>query len=195
MRPKILDTVESLGFAVFEDGDWNLNIIGIRKKTGSMPNKFDDELAVVYKAGGIWQEERFRCTCDPGFYHMKHPSRVAGVAIMVAPQQARSKYIIRKHNGQYPALCLDRSKTVRVRRASNPAQVLDRGGSEHPGYGINIHRASLSGNSTQVDRWSAGCTVIADGSPGGDFDRFMELCRKQVSERGWERFTYTLISL
>ena len=192
MRPKILDIVDSLGFDTFENGDWDLNIIGIRNKTGdAMPNKFDDQLAVVYKSDGNWVQERFRCTTDPGFYHLQHPGRVAGTAIMVAPQQARSKYIIRKHAGKYPALCLDRAHTVRVWRDGNRDQVLDYGGPEFAGYGINIHRATTRrGGSVNVDKWSAGCTVISDPD---DFDRFMWLCRQQKEIRGWSRFTYTLI--
>ena len=46
-RPKLLDTLESKGFAVFENGDYNLNIIGVRKRNGT-PNKFDDTLVVIY---------------------------------------------------------------------------------------------------------------------------------------------------
>ena len=56
-------------------------------------------------------------------------------------------------------------------------------------YGINIHRASKWGTSTQIDKWSAGCQVIANNE---DFDRFMSLARKGAQLYG-NSFTYTLI--
>jgi hypothetical protein len=57
-------------------------------------------------------------------------------------------------------------------------------------YGINIHRASTKRTSTQVDRWSAGCQVIADPA---DFAELILLCHEQVEKRGFKTFTYTLI--
>jgi hypothetical protein len=62
-------------------------------------------------------------------------------------------------------------------------------GTEDSGYhGINIHKAGEA--STEVNRWSAGCQVFANED---DFNDFMSICRKQVSERGWRTFTYTLV--
>ena len=58
--------------------------------------------------------------------------------------------------------------------------------------GINIHRASSTGTSTQVDRWSAGCQVFANAT---DFNRFMDLTRKQIEHHPtWTTFTYTLLT-
>lgn len=56
-------------------------------------------------------------------------------------------------------------------------------------FGINIHRASKWGTSTQIDKWSAGCQVIANNE---DFDEFMSLARKGAQLYG-NSFTYTLI--
>ena len=47
MRPVLLDYVESLGHTVFENGQYNLNIIGIRSKNHK-PNSFDDRMCVVF---------------------------------------------------------------------------------------------------------------------------------------------------
>ena len=52
-RPHILDIVESAGFRVFENGDYNLNIIGVRTPLGAaVPNRFDDVMHLVYKENG-----------------------------------------------------------------------------------------------------------------------------------------------
>ena len=58
-------------------------------------------------------------------------------------------------------------------------------------YGINIHRATAreGGKSTQVDKWSAGCQVIAAND---DFKTFMAIVHKSAALYG-RSFTYTLI--
>lgn len=64
-------------------------------------------------------------------------------------------------------------------------------GKEETGlFGINIHRANLSGKFTSVNQWSAGCQVFADS---GQFNEFISLCEK--SQKYWEKtFSYTLIN-
>jgi hypothetical protein len=56
-------------------------------------------------------------------------------------------------------------------------------------YGINIHRASGTGVSLRVDKWSAGCQVLADSA---DFSNLIYLC-KVAEKRYGNSFTYTLI--
>ena len=58
-------------------------------------------------------------------------------------------------------------------------------------YGINIHRATArkGGKSVQVDKWSAGCQVIAAND---DFNLFMDICRKARDVWG-NSFTVALI--
>jgi hypothetical protein len=56
-------------------------------------------------------------------------------------------------------------------------------------YYINIHRANAWGTSTQIDKWSAGCQVIANNQ---NFDKLMELANKSKDKWG-NSFTYTLI--
>ena len=48
MTPYLLDYVASLGHAVFTNGEYNLNIIGIRSADDSA-NTFNDRICVVYK--------------------------------------------------------------------------------------------------------------------------------------------------
>ena len=59
-------------------------------------------------------------------------------------------------------------------------------------FGINIHRATgRSGKtSSRVDKWSAGCQVIASND---DWHEFLDIC--QVAREKWSNnFTYTLIN-
>lgn len=198
----LLRAVEAKGHRVFLSGVYNLNIIGVRTK-GRVANAFDDELHVI-----CWDKHRpdgvegfttaglihrcFRATTDPGTYWLTNPSRVAGTAILV-PGQYRSTYKVDLHAGKYRALC-QRAGAVKVYRDSNRDDVLDMDPSTiAEGYfGINIHRASTrQGGSTQVDRWSAGCQVIADPD---DFAELMRLAGLQTQHHPtWTTFTYTLI--
>jgi hypothetical protein len=65
----------------------------------------------------------------------------------------------------------------------------DNGRTEVGNFGINIHRASSTGTTTTVDRYSAGCTVFANAQ---DFAAFMALAEKHRLKWG-NKFTYTLI--
>ena len=58
-------------------------------------------------------------------------------------------------------------------------------------FGINIHRATgrSGGKSIRVDKWSAGCQVIADND---DWHTFLDIC--QSAREIWgNSFTYTLL--
>ena len=189
MLPEILQRVESFGYKVFDgDRDYDLNIVGLRHPIGRV-NEFDDYLFVVFKVDGQWIEHKFKCTTDPGRYHLHNPGRVAGTAVMVHPQQCRSVYKLDLHGGKYLALC-QRNGRVFVWRDGNKDNIIDMHGDVHQGHGINIHRASAYRETEDVDRYSAGCTVIADPD---DFAVFIEACRMQVEHNGWETFTYTLL--
>ena len=188
--PPILQRVVDAGHVAFDNGDYDLNIVGIRS-ANQVANSFDDWITITYKVDGIWQTKWYACTTDPGTYWLEgyDSSRVKGTAIL-QPGQYRGVYAIDKHAGAYEALC-QRNGPVKCWRDSNRDNVLDWQGATFEGmYGINIHHASYTGTSTQVNKWSAGCTVIANID---DFNDFMEVCRRQVKLRGWSKFTYTLI--
>lgn len=193
----ILDRVKKLGLAVFTNGDWNLNIVGIRNFNGT-PDKFDDWIHVVFKVGGQWHDRFWPMTTDPGLHYLMRADRQlnpAGTAILV-PGQYRGVYKIDAHGkSRYQALC-QRNGTVKVWRDNNHDGVIDYGVREQDGYfGINIHASSLSPYSRDQSReivgpWSGGCQVFQDTK---DFREFMKICRKQKTERGWSTFTYTLL--
>lgn len=189
-RPHILDIVESHAFKVFEDGDYNLNIIGVRTPIGAaVPNRFDDVMHVCYKEHGQWQHHKYSITTEPGKYWLLN-GRKKGTAVMCSPQQVRGGWQIGKHRGKYDALC--QRQPVRVWRDSDRDQIAESSQVIDEGiFGINIHRSNPSRESVFVDKWSAGCQVFS--SPI-EFDHFMLLCRKQIEFRGYPTFTYTLIT-
>ena len=119
--PKILQRCKDLGYTVFEgSADFDLNIIG--ERFTDEPNKFDDILHVCYKINGLWQWEKFKCTTDPGTYHLLNPSKIAGTAILAPGQYLRS-HELGLHRGKYEAL-VQRGK-VKVYRDSNKDDVVN----------------------------------------------------------------------
>jgi hypothetical protein len=189
-REQVESTVIAKGYKWFENGDYNLNIVGIRNSDtlDEVTNKFDDLLTVSYKVGGVWNFSQWECTTDPGKYYTENLLNPDGVAILV-PDQYRSTYSIGLHQGKYEAL--KQMKPVKVYRDDNKDNCYDMQPDDiQEGiYGINIHRASSSGTSTQIDKWSAGCQVVANYE---DFDTLMWLAVK-ASDIWGNSFTYTLI--
>jgi len=184
--PPVLQAVEAAGYTVFTKGDYNLNITGIRSPE-RVANAFDDRLCVTYKAASIWITETFEITTDPGSPYLLKPINNYGCAILVAGQY-RGAYTIGFHRGLYKALV--QSSKVKVFRDNDRDNILDMDPETiQDGYfGINIHKRT--GDSDTVGGASAGCQVFRYER---EFDRMMFLCRKQISERGFKTFTYTLL--
>ena len=170
-----------------------MNIIGIRNSDtdGKVTNKFDDTMTISYMDNDMqWQYNEYNCTTDPGDDYVDNPLMEAGVAIL-KPGQYSGSHKIRLHGGKYTAL--GQKKPVKVYRDANKDGVYDYDEStvDEGIFGINIHRAtSLEGKtSTYIDKWSAGCQVIASND---DWHEFLNICQEARSE--WSNsFTYTLI--
>jgi hypothetical protein len=180
---------KKMGYVLYEDG--RVNFGSLRNLPGR-PNRFDDWVFCMWKRNGRWKIHLFEATTDPGTYWLRNPSRKAGTAILV-PGQYKDVYKIDLHGGKYEALC-QRNGSVRVwRDGDKDAEADYQQGEEGVAgwYGINIHRASSTRMSTQVDKWSAGCQVMADPA---DFAQFMALVHKQADIYG-ETFTWTLLEL
>lgn len=190
--------LEKKGYAFFTNGDYNLNIIGVRNLLNATTSgnviknvqrdKFDDALILMYKVNGVWKKEVFENTTDPGLKLLRNPMNSNGTAILV-PGQYRSTYKIDLHNGKYKALC-QRSGLVKVYRDKNKDNVLDMDPKTiQSGYfGINIHKAGLA--SELIGGYSAGCQVFKNVQ---DFNHMMELANKSAAIYG-NSFTYTLLT-
>jgi len=186
----LLAAMERRQYRIFS-GELNLNIIGVRHKN-TRANTFNDVLCVLFEKDGVWQLEQYKCTTDPGIYYRTNPCNVDGTAIVV-PMQHRSLWTFGYHQGKYPALV--QNKPVTVFRDGNKDETINTDVTtgnviKQKGYfGINCHHANAKSESTQVDKWSAGCQVLAKPN---DFESFMALCR-QSSKKWGDTFTYTLL--
>lgn len=190
--PNILASIKAAGYTAFEnETPYDLNVWGIRTNDKTV-NTFNDYLGITYRDKNlVWHTESWVATTDPGLYYLDNPANVNGTAILV-PGQYRNTYMIDKHNGSYYALC-QRAGDVLVWRDNDRNGELDYSGPTYTdARGINLHHASSTGTSTQVNKWSAGCQVIANID---DFERFMTIVRRQEKYHpGWTKYTYTLLT-
>lgn len=189
-QQSVYNALKTKKFKIFENDvqPYNLNIIGIRSQN-PVVNTFDDWIVLMWKYHGSWEFLKFKATTDPGLYWLKNPGNKLGTAILKEGQYTKT-FEIGLHKGRYKALVQKKEVTV-IRDANRNAKLDIVGGKEDKGiFGINIHRAKLNGESVQVDKWSAGCQVIANSF---QFDQFMALCEQAAGIWGKE-FTYTLIN-
>ena len=191
-RQQIKSAVRAKGYKWFENGDYNLNIVGVRNsETGNeVTNKFDDFITLSYKIGGEWSYHCFDATTDPGKHWVENIMREEGVAVL-KENQYRGSHKIGLHQGKYEAL--GQKKPVLVYRDDNRDNNYDLNESKTDTglFGINIHRATSrkGGKSTRVDKWSAGCQVIADND---DWHEFLDICQAAREIHG-NSFSYTLL--
>jgi len=182
---EIKSRMKKLGYAFFDTGDYNLNIIGIRNKTLNT-NTFNDEMYVIYRIGNQWVENAFPITTEPGFKSLTELQNKKGAAILV-PGQYRGCWTIGKHRGQYEALV--QCKSVKVYRDANKDKKVDMNPKtiDEGVFGINMHKAGA--DSKIVDNWSAGCQVFKRAC---DFQSFMSIVKKSAKLYG-NKFSYTLL--
>lgn len=175
------------GYSFFQEGDYNLNLIGVRS-VSNVPGAFDDLLFCLYRVDGVWRAHIWPITTDPGTHYLKQPINPHGTAILV-PGQYRGAYTLGSHKG-YSAL-VQHGAPVKVWRDSNRDSVLDwgSGDGESGWYGINIHRAKPRGVSPSASYYSAGCQVFAVKE---EHDALMAIARVSAAKYG-DKFTYTLL--
>ena len=194
-REQIQDALKAKGYKWFTSNNYDVNIVGVRNANtnNEVTNRFDDHLTISYKnENGEWNFHCFEAPTDPGSHWTeKQLLNKNGVAILKEGQY-RGSHKIGLHQGKYEALRQQRPlKVYRDGDRDDTYDFIEE--NVHEGiYGINIHRATAreGGKSVQVDKWSAGCQVIAANA---DFKLFMEICRKARDVWG-NSFTYTLIN-
>lgn len=189
-RQQIEAAVKAKGYAWFDSAkDYDVNIVGVRNSAtnNQVTNRFDDWMTVSYKVNGVWQFHIWACTTDPGVTHTRQRLlNPMGVARLV-PGQYRGTHQIGLHQGKYSALV--QRGPVKVWRDANKDAKYDETKIDEGLFGINIHRSSPTGTSTQVDGWSAGCQVFANINDYSKFMRIMENARQVFGNK----FSYTLI--
>ena len=194
-REQIETTVKAKGYKWFEDNSnkgYDVNIVGVRNSetNGRVTNAFDDCMTISYKVEGEWKFHCFPCTTDPGTHWVENILNDRGVAIL-KPGQYRGSHKLRLHQGKY--LALGQKKPMSIYRDANldgKYDLIEESVREEL-VGINIHRATsrAGGKSTRIDKWAAGCQVIADND---DWHEFLDI--SQTAREIWgNSFTYTLL--
>ena len=196
-REQIEDTVKSMGYKWFDDTNnkgYDVNIVGVRNSaTGNqVTNKFDDCVTISYKKNGKWKFFCFPATTDPGDDYMDNPIVEKKGCAILKEGQYRGSHKIRLHGGKYTALGQKKDVTVYRDRDKDGKYDFNESTTDTGLFGINIHRAtSRAGKtSTYVDKWSAGCQVIASND---DWKKFLTICERARNIHG-NSFSYTLIN-
>jgi len=193
----IADTFKSKGFVFFDNGDYNVNIVGIRNES-RVSGKWDDLFIILFKTGGLWSARVLSGTTDPGEIELKNPSFLEGkrngVAI-VAPGQYRGLWKIGKHH-QFDALV--QVGNVKLYRDGNRDAVIDLDpktlGSYGIGTGINFHGFWNAEQYATVLNWSAGCQVPSVNMRGVNWRSLMDVFATAAKRYG-NSFTYTLLDV
>ena len=182
--------MEKMGYA-WTERPFELNIVGIRSEN-AVPNSFDDTIHVFAKDDkGEWDHRIHHATTDPGTFWLNNPMSLQGTAILHEGQYTNT-YTLGMHRGKYLALVQQGGKVKVVRDYNRDTQLdYDSNKSENGFFGINIHRALVSGKTKSVDKHSAGCQVFEDAA---EFTAFVARCTKHRKLYG-NKFTYTLIDL
>lgn len=179
--------VKDLGFKLFSDTNYNMNVIGLRRMPGR-PNEFDDLMTLSYKENGQWQWHVWPCTTDPGGKYLGKPMNPGiGTAVLKSPDQYRGSHKLGVHGAgkAWAHEALVQVGDLRVWHDNNRDNVVNYGLAEttsHGTSGINIHR--------DLGDFSAGCQVFKNRKDQADF---INLCKKQVLAKLGDVFTYTLL--
>lgn len=182
----IIASLKKKGYPLFK-GDYNLTLVGVRSKNKNA-NTFNDVLVVLFKIDKKQHMYCFDMTTDPGVYYRKNPINIDGTAVL-AEGHYPSCWQIGAHRGQYYAL-VQRGEMA-VHRDGDRDDDIDVDGAVQRGFfGINLHHGAANRISLKVDKWSAGCQVLADPV---DFELLMALVKKSAQKYG-PRFSYSLIN-
>lgn len=185
-KEQIETAIKSKNYKWFENGDYNLNIVGIRNSLPgqNVTNVFDDFITLTYKVNGNWINKSWPATTDPGKKGVLEYHNVNGVARLVPGQYLKS-HTIGLHQGKYEAL--KQLNNVKVWRDADKDLEFDEIKTQEGVFGINIHKAGS--DSTYVENWSEGCQVFKKSA---DFEEFMSIIRLAAKTQG-NTFSYTLI--
>jgi len=175
------------GYPLFT-GDLNITLVGVRSADTSA-NSFNDVLCVLVELDGKKRLFKYPMSADPGTFYRQNPLNVDGTAVLV-PGHYKGCWRIGAHQGKYRALI--QKDLMAVYRDSNKNSTIetDTKTIQRGFFGINLHRASVNNYSLQVDKWSAGCQVLANPD---DFNELMALLEQSAAKYG-NSFSYTLLN-
>lgn len=199
VRPSVIERIAELGYSVFSNGPYDLNLFGIRSKNRTA-NEFDDLIGCAWldSDGTTWRVKYWPATTDPGTIDGELATHNPKGAALLAPGQYKGAYQIGLHGSTKYAALVQTGNAVTVYRDNNHDDRLDFDPDtlETGYFGINIHASSMypyrdEKTTEKVQNWSEGCQVHATTS---GFRDMMALCHKQIETHPtWKKFTYTLL--
>lgn len=145
-------------------------------------------LGLYYKAVGKWRMRSYAITTDPGTFWLRSPLNVKGTAIL-KPGQYVDAYSLGYHRRSKKHPALIQTGPVTVYRDNDMDAVLDEVGSDTGYFGINIHRSNMSGTTTSIGKWSAGCQVFANRVDHLNMLGLLYTYKSQLKNK----YTYTLL--
>lgn len=188
MITKLVNAFKRKNYRLYDTGDYNVNLFGIRNTVDKDSNAFNDTLGILYTIRGEFRLFTCAGTTDPGTVSRTCPVNPAGTAILPLGQYVKA-FKLGFHKGKYPALV--QNVPLPLYRDNNKDGKLDFTNLQEPAMcGINFHRANANHTSVQVDSWSAGCQVVANPV---DFGKIMQIIYESAARYG-DKFTYTLFS-
>jgi len=170
--PPILRHQKKLGQVIFTAGDYDLNVIAIRRGDNV------DDLAVAYLVRGKWRVEWFSISTEPTPQYLENPVNRKGCAILALGQH-RVAYAAGLHRGR-PALVQVGEVTVHRDNDGDSVPNTKTTPTETGFFGINIHDKRGG---------SAGC-ILANVTTVA---RLRDLLSHQRIHGHGDRFTLTLI--
>lgn len=184
---KVIDAYTRMKYPLFVNGDYNVNIFGIRADEDTS-DEFNDAICLLYKVNGNWVLKTYMGTTDPGVYYRKKLLNANGTAIL-QDGYYRGAWQVGLHRGKYTALV--QRKPVKLWRDGNKDNVLDRKGKTYEELaGINIHHGANTNTPSSIGPYSAGCQVICRIN---DWDEFINIVLTSA-ERFGKTFSYALFT-
>lgn len=170
---------------------YDLNLFGIRNPN-PIPDKFDDTIGCAYTdPDGNKRLFLVPATTDPGLYYLQNPMNPKGCAILKEGYYM-SLWTYGKHKG-YDAFI--QTGTCVLIRDANRDGVLNFESTNieisGPGAGINLHKANPGKFTQLVDKYSAGCQVVASEI---DFLYLVSLLVCQRVYTGCQTVSYALMN-
>jgi len=177
----------------FFDGQFNINLIGIRTHERAI-DKFSDMFLMIYRDHlNNWQIERAIGTTVPGRFYHYHHTNPKGVGIIV-PGQYRGAFTPGKHKG---ADALIQNSTFKVYRDSDKDGKIDKEVIEDasPSCRFDFHNAKSTVKPGKIfleniGKFSAGCQVLANWV---QYEEWLAIIKYSMRIYKCNTVTYTLL--
>ena len=179
---------EGLGHRFFDNGNWNVNLFGIRT-CYDVVDEFNDYLGIAYRdERGIERCIIHPGTTKPGLYWLAQNLGNPQGTFILAPGQYPQCWKIGQHKG-YEALAQVGSPFLGWRDDDQDSMLDPNGKMYKDVTGLNMHTTSFINHKEKVGAYSAGCQVRQRATHHTEVMAILRMSAKMYGNS----FTYTLI--